>query len=347
MAGQRNRRCDGEQVESRASRAQVRANRANARKSTGPRTAAGRRRSAMNAVTHGIFCRDAVLPGEHTAEYVAFRNLLLDSPGLRPQSALELSIAEQYVLARWKLRRTLAAEQVVHGNISESLSEAARLPAANLADLLRDRERFMSGGGVDDERDEDDDDEDETVAAARAAQVEAMIGPILAMAAATGLPPAATLAASFTTDEHDGAFERVGRYQHRLELSADRALRELRQLRKDLGVDVANLPACPFLEPVPDEEPDEYGDEDATRAGGATSVTMSSSPEESIKMSHHPQRAAPVQNEPNAAVTCAGDGMDGSCARDARTIEVVTPMKLTQAGVERSSRDGKEDPDRM
>ena len=39
------------------------ANRRNARKSTGPRTANGKAASAANAVSHGIFARPPVLPG--------------------------------------------------------------------------------------------------------------------------------------------------------------------------------------------------------------------------------------------------------------------------------------------
>ena len=32
----------------------------------------------MNAATHGVFCKNPVLPGERRSECVAFRNLLLD-----------------------------------------------------------------------------------------------------------------------------------------------------------------------------------------------------------------------------------------------------------------------------
>jgi hypothetical protein len=38
-------------------------------------------------------------------------------------------------------------------------------------------------------------------------------------------------------DGRDGPFERLGRYEHRLELSADRALRQLHRLRKERGPD--------------------------------------------------------------------------------------------------------------
>ena len=40
-----------------------RANRRNAKKSTGPRSEEGKAKSKMNATTHGFFCADLVLPG--------------------------------------------------------------------------------------------------------------------------------------------------------------------------------------------------------------------------------------------------------------------------------------------
>jgi hypothetical protein len=47
------------------------ANRANAKKSTGPRTPEGKRRSSKNAVTHGMFCNDTVLPGEDASTAIS------------------------------------------------------------------------------------------------------------------------------------------------------------------------------------------------------------------------------------------------------------------------------------
>src|SRR5687768_302687 len=44
------------------------ANRANAAKSTGPKTAAGKARVALNAVRHGALAQTPLLPGEDAAE---------------------------------------------------------------------------------------------------------------------------------------------------------------------------------------------------------------------------------------------------------------------------------------
>ena len=48
---------------------QQRANRENAKKSTGPRTAEGKARSSKNGIKHGLLARDAVMAGEDQAEY--------------------------------------------------------------------------------------------------------------------------------------------------------------------------------------------------------------------------------------------------------------------------------------
>jgi hypothetical protein len=52
-----------------ASAAQILANRANAQKSTGPRTVEGKTASSLNAFKHGADAASVVLPGEDPAEY--------------------------------------------------------------------------------------------------------------------------------------------------------------------------------------------------------------------------------------------------------------------------------------
>ena len=54
-----------------ATQAQINANRANALKSTGPRSAEGKSASRFNALKHGIDAASIVIPGEDPAEYEA------------------------------------------------------------------------------------------------------------------------------------------------------------------------------------------------------------------------------------------------------------------------------------
>lgn len=79
------------------------ANRANAKKSTGPRTPCGKERSSMNALTHGMFSQRIVLPDESPAHFARFRDALLDF--FLPHGIDELVFCEQIVSLSWRLRR--------------------------------------------------------------------------------------------------------------------------------------------------------------------------------------------------------------------------------------------------
>ena len=54
-----------------ATAAQISANRANARHSTGPRTPAGKAASTRNSTRHGFRSQSVLLPGDDPAEYEA------------------------------------------------------------------------------------------------------------------------------------------------------------------------------------------------------------------------------------------------------------------------------------
>ncbi len=86
-----------------ASEAQVNANRANAQKSTGPRTAEGKAVVAQNALTHGLMARAAVLQGEEWEEYTSFREGMIQE--LYPDGVQEEELAERIVGLYWRLRR--------------------------------------------------------------------------------------------------------------------------------------------------------------------------------------------------------------------------------------------------
>jgi len=86
-----------------ATQAQINANRLNAQKSTGPRTQEGKRAVSQNAVTHGLFAREAVIKCEDPAEFELHREALLDE--LRPVGAIESMLAERIVSLSWRLQR--------------------------------------------------------------------------------------------------------------------------------------------------------------------------------------------------------------------------------------------------
>jgi hypothetical protein len=78
-------------------------NRANAQQSTGPRTEAGKQRSALNALTHGLTCRTAVLPSEDPAAYEQHRRQFLEE--YRPATPTETAFVEELADTSWRLKR--------------------------------------------------------------------------------------------------------------------------------------------------------------------------------------------------------------------------------------------------
>jgi len=86
-----------------ATQTQIAANRLNAQKSTGPRTAEGKAAVARNAIKHGLLARDAVIRGEDPEDFEAHRQAVLAE--LAPVGVLESALAERVAGLIWRLRR--------------------------------------------------------------------------------------------------------------------------------------------------------------------------------------------------------------------------------------------------
>lgn len=81
----------------------IEANRRNALKSTGPRTAAGKLTSSKNATKHGVLSRDVVLPNEDAEEFAKLCAGLGDQ--LSPVGLLEQILVEKIAASAWRLGR--------------------------------------------------------------------------------------------------------------------------------------------------------------------------------------------------------------------------------------------------
>jgi hypothetical protein len=88
--------------------ARLRANRANAQKSTGPKTEAGKQRSALNATRHGILSQVIHLPEEEMASYNEFTERYVAS--VQPVGAVETELANACADLQFRLHRLAAAE---------------------------------------------------------------------------------------------------------------------------------------------------------------------------------------------------------------------------------------------
>jgi hypothetical protein len=100
------------------------------RKSTGPRTEEGKRRSSRNAVKHGIFADHILLPGEDEEQFRQHKVGMLRS--LDPRSPLEEQMVEQVVWMLWRLKRVRQAEQEMYGRAMKD----GQSVGATLLDLM-------------------------------------------------------------------------------------------------------------------------------------------------------------------------------------------------------------------
>jgi hypothetical protein len=94
-----------------ATEKQLLANRANARKSTGPRTQAGKARSRLNSRKHGLTAKMLIIAGENADDFDELRAELLDEHN--PQLALECELVERLAGILWRLRRVPLFEAAI------------------------------------------------------------------------------------------------------------------------------------------------------------------------------------------------------------------------------------------
>ena len=93
-----------------ATERQTQANRRNAARSTGPRTAEGKRASRLNATKHGLFSEGAFVPTlDRREDWEQFRGGLLAS--LQPVGVLEALLVEQVIAAAWRLARVVRIDR--------------------------------------------------------------------------------------------------------------------------------------------------------------------------------------------------------------------------------------------
>jgi hypothetical protein len=99
----------------------TRANRANARHSTGPRTEPGKQRSSLNALRHGLTSRTAFLPTEDPDAYQRHIQQFLDE--YAPATPTETQLVHEIANTAWRLNRIplLEAELLAQNNDPQSL----------------------------------------------------------------------------------------------------------------------------------------------------------------------------------------------------------------------------------
>jgi transcription termination factor NusB len=90
---------------------QLEANRANSQKSTGPRTAEGKKRSSLNGTRHGLTGQVHVLPEEDLIAFNNFTKGIVES--LEAHGANELQLGQSYAGYQWRINRIGAIEETI------------------------------------------------------------------------------------------------------------------------------------------------------------------------------------------------------------------------------------------
>ena len=121
------------------------ANRRNAQLSTGPKTALGKAKSALNAVKHGIFTKECLknISDEEARDYETLRLGIFES--LKPKDQMQAILCDKVAIDAWRLRKVLAFEQgamqleTLNLDASDSSVELSRRES-----LMRNYERHKS-----------------------------------------------------------------------------------------------------------------------------------------------------------------------------------------------------------
>ena len=108
-----------------STKAQTKANRQNAQKSTGPKTDEGKAVVSKNAVKHGLFAAEAVITGENPADYELYHDQFLAE--LAPVGMVESMLAERIISLAWRLQR---ADRMQNQVIEDMIERTVTSPTA-------------------------------------------------------------------------------------------------------------------------------------------------------------------------------------------------------------------------
>ena len=222
-----------------ASRRQIRANRRNARKSTGPKTEAGKAASSANALKHGLTAAEAVvLPEEEPEDFERLREGVIAD--LAPAGALQVALAQRIAVLLWRLDRVarLEAELFVHGHLARQRDSLAQ--AENQALVSHSIARHLGEEAMEVRKKLDQRVRD------------------INMRILTDAPSAGVLVGR---KESARAYDQLGRHEASLQRALNRTLDEFRRLRDASGAN-AEANAAPAAAPSDSEPPAVTADPD-------------------------------------------------------------------------------------
>ena len=110
------------------------ANRANAQKSTGPKTEQGQAVSSQNAFKHGIYSKAVIIPGEDPAKFEALRADLAAEH--RPVGITEEMLVNEIAQHYWRMKRYRTLEAQMYKSKGENAEGGVALDTANLVKCI-------------------------------------------------------------------------------------------------------------------------------------------------------------------------------------------------------------------
>jgi hypothetical protein len=192
---------------------QAKANRQNARKSTGPKTPEGKAVARLNAVKHGLLSQQVLLPGEDAAALIELGERVRAE--WQPVGQLEDMLVEEIIAGFWRLRRLRQVEAGIfvwehYGELLERAQSEAKSYERNILQDIIEKEDTT----ITDEQKHQE--AHSKVQELRAEQYE----------------ETATLGRTFIRDANGAnAFSKLSRYETARERSLYRALHELQRLQ--------------------------------------------------------------------------------------------------------------------
>jgi hypothetical protein len=120
------------QTKSKKTRAAI--NRANAQKSTGPKSEQGKSASSQNAFKHGLHSKAVIIPGEDPAKFEALRADLAAEH--RPLGLTEEMLVNEIAQHYWRMKRYRTLEAQMYKSKGENAEGGVALDTANLVQCI-------------------------------------------------------------------------------------------------------------------------------------------------------------------------------------------------------------------
>jgi len=119
------------------SQKQIEANRQNAKRSTGPKSAKGKKVSRMNATTHGLTAQQIVMEGEDLDEFEILKTELIKE--FDPVSVIERELVALLASYIWRNRRVPVQEVAIMEAEREAINECESDSNESKIDVLAER----------------------------------------------------------------------------------------------------------------------------------------------------------------------------------------------------------------